>query len=591
MDYQNFKLRNYKNSDKMTMFEKAMHGPIKPKKPKIQANQNRTAINYNSEFKFKEFESMKTKQTPKFTQNINRRKSGNAQSIQRSKIGMHSIVDAKIRKNLSIGDIKYEPAQNYTTTTLNKYTPKHLMAKPILDRRRMPSSVKNSSKPSTAVSSIMNYSSNINRKFANGQNLNKSVESGSKRSGNITSSNKSSAQKNALNIQEYKQPTTSTKNGGNAKVVGNTSNSGLDIKYFQSSFGNPNVEQSEAKWDEGQGGDEFENLTSDSMSSLASVPDEYTFVEQNNSNLNSQRTSSIHHKSGAGSKHFVQESIPTSQKTKLIVSEKKYKMPKEDHDYSQKPENNIIDDKEDDGNFMTDMENDETHTSGMENKYNLNVPSMITHLKRKDTYMESLDMFLNENLKGIADLIKIKKEVYTDLKNWKNMITQEKEDIQLQKQKGKDLEKDISRTLEENYCVRYQNEESYKVVQRVRNLIRQKYTTFEKEIDNLCSLKENLKAKVKAKIKDDSNKNKKIVEYTHASGVVPTSTITGKLTSNEYQADWLKKIVDNENNRVGNRLEMVREKSKILSQLVNYEDFEDTENSTIQRGIWNLLNN
>lgn len=68
--------------------------------------------------------------------------------------------------------------------------------------------------------------------------------------------------------------------------------------------------------------------------------------------------------------------------------------------------NDVIFDKEE--QCDSDIDDEETNNTGTEEKYSLQIPSMVTHLKRRDSYLDSLDSFLNENLKVIADLIKIK---------------------------------------------------------------------------------------------------------------------------------------------------------------------------------------
>lgn len=49
----------------------------------------------------------------------------------------------------------------------------------------------------------------------------------------------------------------------------------------------------------------------------------------------------------------------------------------------------------------------------------------IRTTKGKDTYLENLDEFLNDNLKTIADLIAIKKGLAGDISAMKQMITEE----------------------------------------------------------------------------------------------------------------------------------------------------------------------
>ena len=67
----------------------------------------------------------------------------------------------------------------------------------------------------------------------------------------------------------------------------------------------------------------------------------------------------------------------------------------------------VLYDKENEVGLDTEID-ELSHEVGDDSGNSLHIPSMITHLKRKDNYLESLDAFLNENLKVIADLIYIK---------------------------------------------------------------------------------------------------------------------------------------------------------------------------------------
>lgn len=185
------------------------------------------------------------------------------------------------------------------------------------------------------------------------------------------------------------------------------------------------------------------------MSSLGSVPDEYTSANNEQSRPSSKKKETSQHQDK--SKNVPEEILQYNKSD--VVKELKYEPQGEQYcDESQNHSDPELEfEKEDDGNFDTEMENEETRSSGIDVKYTLNVPSMITHLKRKDTYLESLDIFLNENLKGISDLIKIKKDVSLEIKQQQAEITMEKQKVVDQEKRTKNLETQISRTLEENY--------------------------------------------------------------------------------------------------------------------------------------------
>lgn len=425
---QSYKARE--QAQKQTMFERAMYGPIKARKPKISTNTNNTVANVKLDLSIKGFESSKTNKPIEDARTKAKRRSANmTQSSYRTNQTRKKIVDNKIKKNLSIGDINYD-SLNYATGT-SKASKRPKLSTGVGYAK--PGSTKNASKPTTATNSLSKggvmynpiakpgaYASRRGRKISD---LNKSI--GSKYSKG-TPSNQSSTSKREMVIEDQNRDPSEPSSGQfNLKI--NTSNHikkasnlqeynlVLEEKYLESSKAKEgsNIVDSE-QWHEEQ----FENLTSSSMSSLASVPDEYTFVQ------NTSKESNDH---------------------KYYKCEVELRNPKD----APKPE--IIDTKEDDGNFETEMENEETRSSGLDQKYVVNVPSMITHLKRKDTYMESLDIFLNENLKAIADLIKIKKEVTTELEEYNEEIKSEKRQVERAEKKTKLLERDISHTLEENY--------------------------------------------------------------------------------------------------------------------------------------------
>ena len=67
----------------------------------------------------------------------------------------NNIIENKLRKNLSIGDINYEVSNIMSSTSKHMHKPSYLTQNAKFPRYGMPSSTKNSSKPSTAASSLM----------------------------------------------------------------------------------------------------------------------------------------------------------------------------------------------------------------------------------------------------------------------------------------------------------------------------------------------------------------------------------------------------------------------------------------------------
>lgn len=166
-------------------------------------------------------------------------------------------------------------------------------------------------------------------------------------------------------------------------------------------------------------------------------------------------------------------------------------------------------------------------------------------------------------------------------------------EIKIEQTRRLNIEKNISRTLEENFYLKMQNDESFKILQKVRSKITQKYQNYEKELDELFFYKQAVKERVDNEIKSNSDYNSRALLYGRALKTQKTQQYTNKVTSNNYQIDCLQQIVENENNRASQRLEIVREKTKILKQLINYEDFAKNtpEGIEINKGIWSLINN
>ena len=187
----------------------------------------------------------------------------------------------------------------------------------------------------------------------------------------------------------------------------------------------------------------------------------------------------------------------------------------------------------------------------------------------------------------------LNKEVTSSVKLLNIEIDKETKEIASEDKRRQGIEKNISKTLEENFYLKMLNDESYKIIQKVRNKITQKYQNYEKDLDSLFIYKQAIKKRVNDEIKINCNFNSRALEFGRAFKSQKTQRYTNKVTTNNYQIDCLQQIVENENNRANQRLEIVREKTKILKQLINYEDFakNTSEGIEINKGIWNLINN
>lgn len=157
------------------------------------------------------------------------------------------------------------------------------------------------------------------------------------------------------------------------------------------------------------------------------------------------------------------------------------------------------------------------------------------------------------------------------IKTQKEEIAAEKKATVKEEAKLKETEREASRTLEENYSLRTQNDEAIRIVQKIRDRISHKYDMYEQEIERLFTHKQAVKERVLNELK--LTYDLPVVDYPQkATKTKAAHEYTNKLTSNEYQIDCLKQIVVNEKNRVDQRLDIIREKTKMLKQLISLDD-------------------
>ena len=116
-------------------------------------------------------------------------------------------------------------------------------------------------------------------------------------------------------------------------------------------------------------------------------------------------------------------------------------------------------------------------------------------------------------------------------------MVQENKSIALEEIRHKDLERCISSTLEDNYRLRFINDESIKTIQKVREKISQRYQIYEKELEDLFDYKQTIKERVNKEVKIDTDFNEKAKDLHSAIKVKKALDFTNKLTNNEHQID------------------------------------------------------
>lgn len=173
--------------------------------------------------------------------------------------------------------------------------------------------------------------------------------------------------------------------GKNNLASGEQDNGGLDHKYIVRSIGSNEDSEAlhNAQQDAARG-----NLASNGGSSNDSVPDEYGTQHRKRPN-----------------KQFKADKVQNSNGRKDQYNHTKIKLQSNGRNNNVNGAPMLYNRNNEDEEF--EEWGDEASTMS-EGSYSLHIPSMITHLKRKDNYLDSLDTFLNENLTVISDLMKIK---------------------------------------------------------------------------------------------------------------------------------------------------------------------------------------
>ena len=460
----NFNLRKIETDQKSTKLHRAMYEPLRQRSRRINqykynnASVNKVDLSDTLDLKFKDLDHSKTRQVNQtFESNNKRWNSKNPIPNYRNISSKNKIKEAKLKKNFSISKLNYDVDGKIISTVKGYNSPPKIGYENF--KSLQPSSVKHSSKPSTNASSLMrqqignstiNYNKSISKErgnFANvniqippaeNQNLggykrnnwdmlienseiqrkswisnssaNSSSVYASRRGKKITELNNSKdmikysmhtdgskISKNSLSNNQAKTSSEHSKNKEtiqntklNSRISRDTENWGLHEKYITKSIDSEEeCKNNEEKWEEHQD-EAFHNLASVSWSSLGSVPDEYTANRSKKQNLQFK----IDRRQNNGNQK--KDQINSTQKLMLQSNGRNNNIDGNKIMYQREYEDEEAEDEVEETNNLN------------EGSYSLHIPSMVTHLKRKDDYLESLDSFLNENLRVITDLIRIK---------------------------------------------------------------------------------------------------------------------------------------------------------------------------------------
>ena len=112
---------------------------------------------------------------------------------------------------------------------------------------------------------------------------------------------------------------------------------------------------------------------------------------------------------------------------------------------------------------------------------------------RKDNYLDNLDAFLDDNLRTIAELIGIKKNLENDVKRINEAWEVMKKDLRSEEKKKGVLEAQVRNEMEQQIALEYQTHELQRVLLRMRRSKLDREAKLNEEIDLMRRQKIELK--------------------------------------------------------------------------------------------------
>jgi len=117
---------------------------------------------------------------------------------------------------------------------------------------------------------------------------------------------------------------------------------------------------------------------------------------------------------------------------------------------------------------MSKANNTFERESNLSQKMKMNYSTTTVKMTNNSMYHRSINDFLDSNLRTIAELIELKNTIDTDIKGLKKANEQVNEEVVKQTEKTFNVEKDISKAMEEHNCLVSQNTELEKALMAVR---------------------------------------------------------------------------------------------------------------------------
>lgn len=224
--------------------------------------------------------------------------------------------------------------------------------------------------------------------------------------------------------------------------------------------------------------------------------------------------------------------------------------------------------------------------------YQMNIKSFAQRrLKKKDDYIENLDSFLDDNLKTIAELINIKRQLDGDVKAIKKMSGKRKEELKKEEDLNQRLEHKLNQEMTNNTGKSFQLQESYKVLAKVETTIMERR---QKAVSDLETIRDQ-----KDRLIDEANKQaeeyQKLV-YPDIGKIYHNeeqlNSKTQQMINKDQEIEYLKGIIDEEEKDEGQRLDLVRDKAQLLNDLIKFEEVgadKKKDNLAIRREVESII--
>lgn len=204
-------------------------------------------------------------------------------------------------------------------------------------------------------------------------------------------------------------------------------------------------------------------------------------------------------------------------------------------------------------------------------------------------YLESLDNFLDANMKTIADLIASKKTLKHEIDAISEEVKGMDKDTAFQEKKQVVLKTDISNQQEKQGNIELQIEEMAMAIEQVKDKIDEKCEQYEGQIDSLYDSKQQRVEQLNEVMQIGSNvENENDVDEREAEFHI--AQMTERIVLAEKEIVELERLMHQNKDREDVKIDLIRDKTKLLNQLIRNEDIGDNFNTNISRDIYKIIN-